>query len=90
MCVDGDTLYVADTENHALRAVDLKEKTVSTVAGNGHSGSRYPPPGRLWTGQDHAAFQPVGRDPRSATRKLCIWRWRALTRSGSSTPAPKH
>lgn len=28
-------LYVADTENHLLRAVDLQAKTVSTVAGTG-------------------------------------------------------
>ena len=35
MCLVGDTLYVADTENHALRAVDLKSQTVSTLAGNG-------------------------------------------------------
>jgi DNA-binding beta-propeller fold protein YncE len=31
----GDTLYVADTENHAIRAVDLKARTVTTVAGKG-------------------------------------------------------
>ncbi|XP_050434069.1 NHL repeat-containing protein 2-like [Adelges cooleyi] len=30
-----DVLYVADTENHAIRMVDLKLKTVKTVAGNG-------------------------------------------------------
>jgi thiol-disulfide isomerase/thioredoxin len=35
MCLIGETLYVADTENHALRAVDLKSKSVSTLAGNG-------------------------------------------------------
>jgi thiol-disulfide isomerase/thioredoxin len=35
MCLDGEALYVADTENHAIRAVDLKEKTVTTVAGIG-------------------------------------------------------
>lgn len=34
-CLVGDTLYVADTENHALRAVDLKAGTVATVAGTG-------------------------------------------------------
>ncbi len=34
--VDGDTLYVADTENHAIRAVDLKARQVTTVAGTGH------------------------------------------------------
>ena len=35
MCLVGETLYVADTENHAIRAVDLKARTVATVAGNG-------------------------------------------------------
>ncbi|MGB1539985.1 MAG: thioredoxin-like domain-containing protein, partial [Rickettsiales bacterium] len=32
------TLFVADTDNHALRAIDLKTKTVSTLAGNGKQG----------------------------------------------------
>jgi len=36
MCLVGNTLYVADTENHALRAIDLKAKEVKTVAGTGH------------------------------------------------------
>ncbi|QDT31559.1 thioredoxin-like domain-containing protein [Thalassoglobus polymorphus] len=31
----GETLYVADTENHLIRSVDLKSKTVSTLAGTG-------------------------------------------------------
>jgi DNA-binding beta-propeller fold protein YncE/cytochrome oxidase Cu insertion factor (SCO1/SenC/PrrC family) len=31
----GDTLYVADTENHLIRKVDLLTKTVSTIAGIG-------------------------------------------------------
>lgn len=35
MALNGDTLYVADTENHAIRAVDLKAATVKTVAGTG-------------------------------------------------------
>lgn len=30
-----DTLYVADTENHLLRKIDLKEKKVTTIAGIG-------------------------------------------------------
>jgi thiol-disulfide isomerase/thioredoxin len=42
MCLDGDVLYVADTENHAIRAVDLKEKTVSTVVGTGKQAERDP------------------------------------------------
>lgn len=35
MVLDGETLYVADTENHLIRAVDLKSKTVNTIAGTG-------------------------------------------------------
>ncbi|MDA1231954.1 MAG: thioredoxin-like domain-containing protein, partial [Planctomycetota bacterium] len=35
----GNTLYVADTENHSLRVVDLETKTVSTLAGTGRQGS---------------------------------------------------
>ncbi len=35
MALRGDTLYVADTENHRIRAVDLKSKTVTTIAGTG-------------------------------------------------------
>lgn len=39
IALDGDTLYVADTENHTIRGVDLKGRTVSTVAGTGDHGS---------------------------------------------------
>ncbi|MHB1559401.1 MAG: thioredoxin-like domain-containing protein [Isosphaeraceae bacterium] len=43
--VEGDTLYVADTENHAIRAVDLKARQVATVAGTGRQMMRiYPRP----------------------------------------------
>lgn len=35
VALDGDTAYVADTENHAVRAVDLAAGTVTTVAGTG-------------------------------------------------------
>ncbi len=35
----GNILYVADTENHAIRAVDLESKTVSTLAGTGKQGT---------------------------------------------------
>ena len=36
MALHGDTLYVADTENHLLRKVDLKNRRVATIAGTGH------------------------------------------------------
>jgi thiol-disulfide isomerase/thioredoxin len=32
---DGEVLYVADTENHLVREIDLKAKTVKTIAGTG-------------------------------------------------------
>ena len=35
MALDGATLYLADTKNHSIRAVDLEEQTVSTLAGTG-------------------------------------------------------
>jgi DNA-binding beta-propeller fold protein YncE len=35
------TLYVADTENHALRAVDLRKRTVTTIAGTGEQSRQY-------------------------------------------------
>ncbi len=38
MALKGDILYVADTENHAIRAVDLIKQTVTTVAGTGKQG----------------------------------------------------
>ena len=38
MCLVNDTLYVADTENHLLRSVNLSDRTVSTLAGTGQQG----------------------------------------------------
>ncbi len=35
MAVKGDTLYVADRKNHVIRELDLKAKTVKTIAGTG-------------------------------------------------------
>ncbi len=36
MALSGDTLFVADTGNHAVRIVDFGEGTVSSLVGNGH------------------------------------------------------
>jgi thiol-disulfide isomerase/thioredoxin len=41
MALNGDTLYVADTENHLIREVDLKSKTVKTIAGTGSQSHEY-------------------------------------------------
>jgi len=38
MALRGDTLYVADTENHLIRECDLKNQTVKTIAGTGVQG----------------------------------------------------
>lgn len=35
LCLVDRILYVADTENHLLRAIDLEKRQVATVAGNG-------------------------------------------------------
>jgi DNA-binding beta-propeller fold protein YncE len=44
LVLDGDELYVADTENHLLRKVDLSAQQVTTVAGTGEQGSAFPDP----------------------------------------------
>jgi DNA-binding beta-propeller fold protein YncE len=41
MALDGDTLYIADTENHLIRKVNLKARTVETIAGTGHQSLEY-------------------------------------------------
>lgn len=42
---DGKTLYVADTRNHAVRAVDLASGNVKTIAGTGFQLDQLPKPG---------------------------------------------
>ncbi|XP_074025751.1 NHL repeat-containing protein 2 [Leptinotarsa decemlineata] len=45
-----DILFVADTENHAIRRIDLKKLKVDTVAGTGVQGQDLHG-GKLWTSQ---------------------------------------
>ena len=39
MALDGTLLYVADRNNHAIRAIDLKKHIVTTIAGTGKKGT---------------------------------------------------
>jgi DNA-binding beta-propeller fold protein YncE len=39
LALDGDQLYVADTENHQIRVVDFLARAVHTVAGTGKQGA---------------------------------------------------
>ncbi len=55
LALAGHTLYVADTGNHAIRAVDLKERAVTTVAG---TGAQAPPRARGGHGRDAPLNSP--------------------------------
>lgn len=46
MALGGSTLFVADTENHALRKIELDKKTVTTLAGTGQQADRNSPTGK--------------------------------------------
>ena len=41
LALAGDNLYVADTENHLIRRVDLKARVVETIAGTGVQSRQY-------------------------------------------------
>ncbi len=73
-----DVLYVADTENHAIRRVDLIAETVDTVAGTGEQGNdrRASGPGRqvaLSSPWDLAHHEGVLYVAMAGIHQ--IWRW---------------
>ncbi len=41
IALDGDTLYICDTENHLIRKADLKARTVETLVGTGEQARRF-------------------------------------------------
>ncbi len=41
MALDGDTLYICDTENHLIRKADLKARTVETLVGTGEQARKF-------------------------------------------------
>ena len=41
LVLSGDSLYVADTENHLIRRIDLKSRVVETIAGTGVQSREY-------------------------------------------------
>ena len=46
LSLSGDTLYIADSENHSIRLANLKSKTVRTLAGTGEQARSFNVPGR--------------------------------------------
>ncbi|MCE9545820.1 MAG: redoxin domain-containing protein [Planctomycetia bacterium] len=65
MAVRGDVLYVADTENHLLRKVDLAGKKVSTLAGTGKQGHGF------WPGFDQIEVDAETNMPKFPPRWEC-------------------
>lgn len=41
VALDGDILYICDTENHLIRRADLKTRTVETLVGTGQQARRF-------------------------------------------------
>ncbi len=87
MALLGETLYLADTENHLLRKVDLTAEKVTTIAGTGRQSRTTPPfrrmtrplktalnsPWALWVHEDYLYIAMAGSHQ--------IWRMR-LDESG--------
>ncbi|GIV08059.1 MAG: hypothetical protein KatS3mg019_0150 [Fimbriimonadales bacterium] len=53
---NADVLYIADTDNHAIRKADLRKRTVETLAGTGEQSRAYPP--RAGKGREIALNSP--------------------------------
>ncbi len=64
LAVVGDTLYLADTENHALRAADLRRRTVTTLVGTGRKPTRFNQAGRGRQAALHSPWDVLHHDGR--------------------------
>ena len=62
LAIAGDTLYIADRGTHTIRAVDLIERRVKTIAGTGEQGS--------WGGEGGAARET----PLVSPWGVVVWR----------------
>jgi len=62
-----NSLFVADTENHALRCVDLSNRTVTTLAGDGTKGGDYRGGGRGRTQQLNSPWDVLLVEPGSTS-----------------------
>lgn len=74
-------LYVADTENHAIRKIDLDRGTVVTVAGKSVKPVAYIKPRPLGTGQqghDRLGGKPGPEQELSSPWDLCVYRTRDM------------
>ena len=66
MVLDGATLYLADTENHLLRKIDLDARQVTTIAGSGQQGRNAWPGGESLIAGDALPDRFVGTPAQTA------------------------
>ena len=71
---DGKTLYIADTENHAIRSADLSSGTLTTIAGTGQQARRYAEGAQAKT----TAISSPSRDGRSRSIRRFSQAWRKI------------
>jgi DNA-binding beta-propeller fold protein YncE len=71
IALNGNILYIADTENHLLRKADLASRRVSTVAGTGEKGSAWPEFGAV--GENPKQSGAAGRGSLKSTALSSPW-----------------